>query len=147
VLSFTGSPLPADTELAGPAVARVWAASDAPDTDFAAKLMMVDPAGSAYSLVDGIIGASHRRGAGSPPLRPGRAEEFAIHLGSIAVRVPRGWRLRLDVASSNWPWYEANPNTAHAPGTDMLDDYRVAWQSVHTGPEHPSRVQVTILPD
>ena len=50
VLSYTSAPLVRDLEVTGPLSVRLWAASDAPDTDFVARLVDVHPNGVAQNL-------------------------------------------------------------------------------------------------
>ena len=48
--------------LAGPVKVVLYASSDAPDTDFVAKLVDVYPDGKAYNLCEGLLPARYREG-------------------------------------------------------------------------------------
>jgi putative CocE/NonD family hydrolase len=50
VLVYTSAPLEQDMEVTGPVVVHLFAASDAPDTDFVARLVDVHPDGYAQNL-------------------------------------------------------------------------------------------------
>ena len=66
VLAFSTSPLERDLEVTGPVTARLWIASDSPDTDFTAKLIDVHPpnkdypSGFAMNLTEGILRCRYR---------------------------------------------------------------------------------------
>ena len=66
VLVFATPPLDRDLEVTGPITVRLWIASDAPDTDFTAKLIDVYPPsadfphGFAMNLTEGILRVRYR---------------------------------------------------------------------------------------
>ncbi|MFM9526441.1 CocE/NonD family hydrolase C-terminal non-catalytic domain-containing protein, partial [Listeria monocytogenes] len=49
-------------EVTGSIQVKLWAKSDAPNTDFTAKLVDVFPDGTAFNLADGIIRAAKQHG-------------------------------------------------------------------------------------
>lgn len=55
VLNFVTAPLTRPLEITGPLQARFWVTTDAPSTDFTAKLSLITPKGEAYNLADGIV--------------------------------------------------------------------------------------------
>ncbi|MGB9607549.1 MAG: CocE/NonD family hydrolase, partial [bacterium] len=57
VLVFTSEPLREPLEVTGRVKAIIWASSDAPDTDFLARLCDVYPDGRSYNICEGIIRA------------------------------------------------------------------------------------------
>ena len=73
VLVFTTPPLADDLEIIGPVTAHLWIASDAPDTDFTAKLIDLHPPnqdyadGFAMNLTEGCCVCATAT-AGSDPL-------------------------------------------------------------------------------
>ena len=140
VRSYTGAPLARDLTVMGPVTVRLWAASDAPDTDFVARLIDVYPDGFAHPLADGIVRA--RRVLGRP-LEPGRPHEFAIDLWSVATVFKAGHRVRLDVASASFPRWDRNLNTLADHAT--LDDARPARQTILHDAEHASHVLLPVV--
>ena len=66
VLVYSTPPLDRDIEVTGPVAVKLWAASSAPDTDFTAKLVDVEPDGFARNLTDGIIRARYRNSRSDP---------------------------------------------------------------------------------
>jgi putative CocE/NonD family hydrolase len=114
ILSFSGEPLSAPVEVTGFVRAKYWVSSDAPDSDFTAKLVDVYPNGYALILADGQIRASLRNSfERSEPMKPGKMYEVTIDLGPTSNLFAAGHRIRLDVSSSNYPSIEPNGHKAH----------------------------------
>lgn len=113
VLCYTSAPLTADLEVTGPIAVTLYAVSSAPDTDWTAKLVDVHPDGYAHNLQEGIMRASYRLGpAVAPsPIRPGDVVEYTIDLWSTSNLFRAGHRIRVEIASSNFPHWDRNPNT------------------------------------
>jgi putative CocE/NonD family hydrolase len=145
VLVYSTAPLTEAVEVTGPVTMKLWAASSAPDTDFTAKLVDVDPSGFARNLTDGIVRARYREStARATPIEPGRVYEYTIDLWATANVFKAGHRIRLEVSSSNFPRFDRNPNTGHALGVDA--ELRPAMQTVLHDATHPSHVVLPIVP-
>ena len=56
----------------------------------------------------------------------------------------RSHRIRLDVASSNFPRFDVNPNTGEDQGRSRL--WRIATNTVHMDGAHPSRIILPVIP-
>ncbi|MFP4590416.1 MAG: CocE/NonD family hydrolase [Halobacteriales archaeon] len=150
VLVFRTPPLEKSVEIAGPIRVRVYGATDGPDTDFTAKL--IDeyppnedyPEGYALNLSDAICRGRYRGYRDEPALlEPGEVYEFYMEPYDTANRFNAGHRIRLDVSSSNWPRFDANPNT----GGPLFGDpeARVARNTVHLGGDHATHVELPVL--
>ena len=144
VLCYTTAPLERPLAVAGPVTVELWAATDGPDTDWTAKLTDVAPDGRSISLCDGVRRASFRESLADPsPVTPGEPHRCAIELGSTAHRFAAGHRLRLQVSSSNFPRFDANPNTGE-PSWRAVET-RPAVQRVLHDAAHPSALRVWAL--
>jgi putative CocE/NonD family hydrolase len=146
ILVYQTAPLEADLMLAGPLACTLWIASDAPDTDFVARLIEVGADGLAVNISHGILRCRYRAGYDREAmLEPGVATEITIKMLPVGIRFRRGSRLRLDVTSSDFPTFDRNHNT----GRRFYDDpeLRVARQTVLTGESHPSRLVLPVLAD
>lgn len=133
VLVYTSAPLSADLRIAGPLTAHLAFSSDVPDTDVVARLAHVWPDGHSTSIQEGALRLRFRQGlSGAPPLRPGEPVQVQVDMRSIAYRVPRGHRLRLQVTSSAFPRLERHLNGGgrNADVTTIA----VASSRVHYGP-------------
>ena len=145
VLVFTSAPLTAPMEVTGPITVTLFAATDAPDTDFVARLVDVHPDGFARPLTDGIIRARMRNGfAHEELLTPGQVYEFTIDLWATSNVFGAGHQIRLDVTSSNFPRWDRNLNTAepYGEGTEAV----VARQTILHDRAHPAHVVLPIVP-
>jgi putative CocE/NonD family hydrolase len=151
VLTYRTSPLSEPAEIAGPIRVRLFGSTDAPDTDFTAKL--VDeyppteefPEGFALNLSDSICRARYRGYRDDPDfVEPGRVYEFVMDPYPTANVFEAGHRIRLDVSSSNYPRYDVNHNT----GTDLYGGrtYRIAHNTVYHEREHPTHVELPVRP-
>jgi putative CocE/NonD family hydrolase len=145
VLCYTSAPLEHDLEITGPIKVVLYAATDAPDTDWTAKLVDVRPSGYAVNLCDGIVRARYRESVTTPtPVEPGRVYEYTIQ-GMVTGNVfRRGHRIRLEVSSSNFPRFDRNPNTGHPIGADA--ELRPARQTILHDRAHPSHALLPVIP-
>ncbi|MFN8186098.1 MAG: CocE/NonD family hydrolase [Gaiellales bacterium] len=146
VLVYTSAPLHRDTDLIGDAHVTLHAATTAPDTDFSARLCIVDPAGTSTNLVEGIVRASYRESAQHPtPITPGEVYEYRIELGPLGARIPAGHRLRLQIGSADFPQWDRNLNTGGPFGQEPASAGRAAIQTVLHNGRYPSRVTLPVL--
>lgn len=146
VLVYTSEPLEEDVVLAGEAHVTLFAATTAVDTDFTARLCVVDAAGRSVNLQEGILRARYRESLSSPSLlNPGEVYELRIELGPLGARVEAGSRLRLNIASSDFPQWDRNLNTGAVPLTDGTFDAVPATQTVLHNRSYPTRVTLPVL--
>ncbi len=145
VLIYTTTPLEQPVEVTGPVRMILHAASDAPDTDFTAKLVDVFPDGKAINLCDGIIRARFRNGLDKPTfLEPGKPSRFEIDLWVTSNQFRRGHRIRVEIASSNFPRFDRNPNTGAEFGSDLV--LKPAKQTVWHDGMRPSHLVLPVIP-
>jgi putative CocE/NonD family hydrolase len=135
VLVYTTAPLESDLEVTGDVSVALHVQTSAPGTDFTAKLVDVHANGDAYNVTDGILRAAYR---------PGAPVAIAISLLPTSMVFKQGHRIRLEIASSNFPRFDRNLNT----GADLrtATDAAVAHQTVHHSTGAPSRVVLPVVP-
>jgi putative CocE/NonD family hydrolase len=144
VLVYTGPVLSEPLEVTGPVSATLFVSSSAPDTDFTARLVDVQPGGRAINLCEGVLRARYRDSIERPSfMRPGQVYELTIDLGPTSNVFLPGHRVRLDISSSNFPRIDRNLNTGGPIGFET--DWRVAENSVHHGPDHSSRLVLPVI--
>jgi len=145
VLMYVTPPLASDLEVTGPVSLTLWAATDAPDTDFTGKLVDIYPDGYSRNLTDGIIRARYKDGTDQArPITPGEPTEYTINLWPTSNLFKAGHRIGLEVSSSNFPRFDRNLNTGHELGQDA--EMRPAVQTIFHDADHPSRVTLPIVP-
>lgn len=143
VLVYTSAVLREDYDVVGPVELILHAATDAPDTDWTAKLVDVHPDGTAINICDGIIRARYRQSLEEPALlESGRIYEYAISMASTATRFRAGHAIRLEVSSSNFPCYDVNLNLGKSSHLSHPFDGVIATQSVFHDRPHPSRLKL-----
>ncbi|MDM9649404.1 CocE/NonD family hydrolase [Rhizobium sp. S163] len=138
VIVFTGPPLRDDLDVTGLVSTNLWVTSSAPTCDWTARLCEVDLEGRSLGVVDGI--ARWRPTAtGEGPV------EVTIRLGHISRLFKKGHRLRLQIASSNFPRFDRNPQSG-VPST-LADEskFRTATQVVYSGTAFPSCLKLPIV--
>jgi uncharacterized protein len=150
IVVFQTAPLTADLEVTGEIEVKLWASSDARDTDFTAKLVDVYPAsqdwpgGFDLNIGDGIVRARFREGLKAEKLmEPGEIYPFTIKLYPTSNVFKKGHRLRVDISSSNFPRFDINPNT----GEPLNDNRRMqcAVNTIHHDREHPSCIVLPVV--
>jgi len=145
VLVYTGPVLDGPVEVTGPVSVVLFVSSSEPDTDFTARLVDVHPDGRAINLCEGVLRARYRDSIEQPaPMVPGQVHELTIDLGPTSNVFLAGHRIRLDISSSNFPRIDRNMNTGGPIGFET--EWRVAQNTVHAGPAHPSRLVIPVIP-
>lgn len=131
ILGFDTGPLADPLRCLGNPVVELTVATDAPCTDWLARLLHVTPAGQAFRLGEAIA-----EDTGGTPHR------VRLELPPIGFALPPGHGLRLEVTSSAFPEYPRSLGT----GEDRLRGIatRPAHQTVCTGPRAGATV---LLPD
>jgi len=150
VLSFETEPLESDVAIVGPVEVELWVTTDAPDTDFTAKLVDVYPPsadyprGYALNITDGIFRVRYRNGYDRPePVEDGEVFKITITPFATANLFKKGHRIRLDISSSNFPKFDVNPNTGEPEGTSRRK--RVAVNTVFMQRDKPSVLKLQMV--
>jgi putative CocE/NonD family hydrolase len=145
VLVYTTEPLTSPVEVTGPIKVKLWASTDAEDTDFTAKLVDVLPDGTAFNLADGIIRAKYRNGYTVDHIKPNEIVEYEIDLWATSNVFLPGHSIRVEVSSSNFPRFDRNPNT----GGTMVEsaEWKSARQTIYHDKDHPSYILLPVIPN
>ena len=146
VLVYTTPPLVEGLEITGPLRAVLHVSSSALDTDFTAKLVDVYPDGRSYNLQEGIIRARYRDGFDRTVfMKPGGIYELSIDMQATGNYFAAGHRIRLEIASANFPRFDRNLNT----GGDNFNETRweVAHSVIHHSTKYPSYVELPVVPE
>ncbi len=132
VLTFTGEPVAAPLDLAGPVAADLRVDSTGPSMHLFAKLLDVAPDGAAHMLTRGQIVVGE----------PDPERLVHVDLNHLGYRLLPGHRLRLQIASSDFPLYLPHPGTDENPW--LATRVQVNEQRLHTGGGRPSSVNLTV---
>ena len=143
VLVYSTPPLETDLEVTGSIQVNLWAASNAPDTDFTAKLVDVGPDGYARNIQDGIIRARYRQEGQISPLEAAKAYIFKIDLAATSNLFKAGHQIRLEISSSNFPRFDRNTNTGYP--TSESSQLVPALQTIIHDADHPSHILLPVI--
>lgn len=145
VLVFTTPALTKDLEVTGPVTADLYVSSSAVDTDFTAKLVDVWPNGFAQNLTEGILRLRYRDSQEQPELaNPGQTYRISVDMWATSNVFLAGHKLRLEIASSNFPRFDRNTNTgeSQAQATQMVK----ARNAIYHDKAHPSALLLPVVP-
>lgn len=146
VLYYRSEMLERPLKIVGDINLELWITSSAPDTDFIAKLCVVEPIGRITVLTHGSLRCRYRESWSEPKaLTPGEPTKLALQMNNVAYTFPRGSRVALIVTSSCCPRILPHPNTM-AP-TWQETDPQVAQQEVLHDSEHESQLLLPVIED
>lgn len=146
VLVYSTPILEKPVEVTGNVSLRLFVSSNAPDTDFSAKLVDVFPDGRAMILTNGILRARYRNGFDRYELmEKGHVYELDINLLATSNVFLPGHRIRLEISSSNYPQVARNSNTGGRIADEEAEAYRKATNRIHHTAEYPSRLILPII--
>jgi putative CocE/NonD family hydrolase len=77
-------------------------------------------------------------------MKPGDVYQISIDMYPTAMMFRKGHRIRPDIASSNFPRFDINPNT----GEPLNDNRRsaIAVNTIFHDDRHPSQIVLPIVP-
>ncbi len=146
-LVFSTPALTEDVEVTGEIGATLYAASSARDTDWWVKLVDVEPDGKVFNLHEGVVRARYRHSRTEPqPLTPGAIEAYRINLSATSNVFKRGHRIRVEITSSDFPRTDRHPNVYKDLTRVTEKDFIVAQQTVYHDAQHPSGIDLPIIP-
>jgi putative CocE/NonD family hydrolase len=140
VLTFTSMPLREELEITGLVRAVLWVSSSVAKCDWTARLCEVNAEGQSLGVVDGILRWNNPEEFGNKP------SEIEVRLGHVSRMIAKGNRLRLQIASSNFPRFDRNPQAAVDPARAKQTDYLIANQSIFSGSAFPSALILPVIP-
>jgi putative CocE/NonD family hydrolase len=117
---------------------------DGLDTDFAGKLTDVYPDGRSMLIADGLIRCRYREGFDHQILlKPGNLTQIDIDLWSTSMIFNKGHRIRVAIASSNYPRFDLNPHTGW-PGWPF-GLAKPAHNQILCNQMHPSHILLPVI--
>ena len=130
IVAYRTAPIQEPFKILGPMSAVIYLSSDAPETDLFVRVSEEDPSHGHFLLAEG---KSRVRFQGTNPAR------VEVDLWHTAIRIAKGDRLVVDIASASFPVYARNLNTGENSLTGKI--YRKAKIAVHRSAEFPSFVE------
>ncbi|MDU7693598.1 MAG: CocE/NonD family hydrolase [Helicobacter sp.] len=150
VLIFQSDILECDICLVGQIKVKLFIKSDAKDSDFCVKLIDVYPPSSSYphgfvmNISHGILRARYRNGYERAEfLQKDMVAELSINLFESCNIFKKGHRIRLDIAGSNFPHFDINPNSGQEPG--LAKNKQIANNEILVGGKYGSFLELNIV--
>ena len=144
VLCYTTGIFEEDLVINGRLWAELYVSSSAEDTEFCAKLCDVHPNGLARQLNDGNIRLALRNSLEkSDPVTPFQTVKVRVDMWATYIRIKKGHRIRLEVASAAVPKFAPHTNTLEPPGVAV--NTVVAKNRVYHMSDYPSRVILPVV--
>ncbi len=144
VLCYTTPPLAEELTIAGPVSVDLHVSSSAKDTDFIVTLVEVNKDDRPINITHGIARMRWREGHEAPVwMTPGEVCRVTIDLWHAAMTIPKGHRIRLEIASSSFPAWDRNLNTGGNNYTDI--EWAKAENTVYGGATYPSALTLHVI--
>ena len=144
VLVYTSPALVDGIEVTGPVQVVLYFATDVEDTDLTVKLLDVAADGRALNIAEGIARAKYRRSYEQPePLVADRVDSLTVELFPTSNYFEAGHRIRVEIASSDFPNFARNLNTMRS---DTGTEIRVAHTRIEHSASYPSHILLPIVP-
>lgn len=113
VAAFRSEPFTEHLEITGPVMVTLWLSADAPSCDLSVKIVDEYPPSADWPNGFAMnIAEHHQRFASWTSLLPGDDEQpLKVDIGPLHLSnvFGAGHRLRLQIANTNWPRYDINP--------------------------------------
>ena len=144
ILVYETEPLADSLVIAGPVSAVLYASTSGKDTDWIMRLSEVDEKGQVFPLVHGVIRARFRESFSSAKLlKPGEIYEYRLDMWQTGITIPKGRKLRVEVASAAFPTFSRNLNTGGHNETEKK--FVKATQRVYHEGAHASYVLLPVI--
>jgi predicted acyl esterase len=130
---YSTPPLKEDLHILGYPQVALHVSSSASVIGFVVSLCDVAPDGTSYLVAKGALNATRRESLSNPqPLTPGQIYKLAIPVDCTGWVFKKGHRIRLNIASADWPnlWPTPEPAINH----------------VYRGPNHLSKLLLPTVP-
>ncbi len=146
ILVFTTAVLQQDVVVKGKAKVYLKVASDRPDTDFTVRLTDVYPDGRSMLLLEGVRRMRFRNGytaADTLLMTSGTVYEAFIELPYTAHTFLQGHKMRVDIASANYPRFAMNLNNGGA--MYVAGDTLTAENSIYVNAQNFSYISLPLV--
>ena len=141
VRTFTTDVLKEPVEWTGKVRAELFVSSTAPDSDFIVRVTDVYPDGRSILIMDALRRARFRESWDREVfMKPGEVYKMAFDVGWLSQIFNKGHRIRVTVASTGVPFYDANPQTGEALTVERPKKTLVATQTLYHDGAHACRI-------
>ena len=144
ILVFESAPLDSAITILGPLTARLFASSSSVDTDWFINFYAVNEKDEYMPLTHGCIRARFKSSFTEPEfLEKNEIYEYGLDLWQIGIKFDKGWKIRVEISSADFPQYSRNLNTGKNNETES--DFEAATQRIYHSNKYPSRIILPII--
>jgi putative CocE/NonD family hydrolase len=145
ILVYESDKLDSAITVVGPVSAKLYASSDCRDTDWFVYLYAVNEKEEYLPVTHGCIRARFRNSLSEPvPLTRNKIYEYRIDMWHTGIKLDKGWKIRVEISSSDFPQYSRNLNTGKNNETE--NGYRSASQKVYHSAGYQSHILLPVIP-
>jgi predicted acyl esterase len=142
-IRFTTAPLDRALSILGPTEVDLWVSTDRTDADVSVRLCDVYPDGRSMIMTDGIARLRFRDGVDHEvSTTPGDIVPVTVGLQNLALTLPAGHRLRIDLAGADYPRFDVNLNNGGP--MYVAGDTLVATTRIYHDAGHPSHLTLAV---
>lgn len=141
VISFISENIGKDAWMTGSIEIHLFVSSSANATAFTVKVIEVFDSGEGINIVDDITDIRWIDEEKVENYAPGTIRELIINMTDVSWKISSTSKVRVDISSSNFPYYNAHPNFDKV--WSETSEKFVAKQTIYTGGKYQSRI---ILP-
>jgi uncharacterized protein len=144
ILVFESAPLDSEMIILGPLTAKLFASSSRMDTDWFINFYAINEKNEYMPLTHGCIRARFRNSFTEPEfLEKNKIYEYEIDLWQIGIKFDKGWKIRIEISSADFPQYSRNLNTGK--NNEVESDFEIATQRIYHSKKYPSRIILPII--
>jgi putative CocE/NonD family hydrolase len=144
ILVFESAPLDSAITILGQLSAKLFASSSSVDTDWFVNFYAINEKDEYMPLTHGCIRARFRNSfTKSEFLEKNKIYEYEIDLWQTGIKFDKGWKIRVEISSADFPQYSRNLNTGKNNETEC--DFEVATQRIYHSNKYPSRIILPII--
>ena len=110
------------------------------------KLTDVAPDGTSTLINDGIQRMRFREGLDKEVfMEDGKVYKIEVNLNDTSHVFKKGHKIRVAVASSNFPRFDRNTNSGNPLGVDTEEDFVIATNKIYHSPKYPSHITLPVI--
>lgn len=141
-LYFVSDVMQEDTDIAGAIKVELYVSSDAEATAFSITVSEVFENGDTINIRNDITDIRYSDEESYAEYVPGSVRKLSLTMLDVTWRVKKGSKIRIDIASSNYPAYHIHPNTMEC-WADATKS-KIAHQTVYYGKGQESCVVLPV---
>lgn len=143
IITFISEKLQDDAWITGSIEVHLFVSSSVNATAFTIKIIEIFADGMSINIVDDITDIRWIDEEKIENYIPESVRELVFKMNDISWKISSNSKVRIDISSSNFPYYHAHPNIDKI--WSETSDKIIANQTIYLGGDYPSRIILPIL--